>query len=352
MNHFSLGSFLLGALLPTVLLLLSASDRVSEQLSSLGNGSLFNCRSEHQANLTSGGSAMTGEKEQEKFPGLAELLPQVATEERTVIITSVNEAWARPNSLLDLFRESFHSGEGIAHLLNHTLIVALDPGGFNHCRAVHPHCYLLNVSGVDLSSANQFMSKGYLELVWTKLSIQQRVLELGYSYLFTDVDIVWLRNPFRHISVYADLAMSCDGFSGDPFTIHNGPNTGFYYVKAGNRTLQMLRHWQAARSRFPPHHDQMIFDRIKHELAGELGVRIQFLDTALVGGFCDFREDTMERACTMHANCCVGLGNKVHELRNVVEEWKNYTRLTPAEKKSGKVMWTFPAKCKAARRHH
>jgi hypothetical protein len=29
------------------------------------------------------------------------------------------------------------------------------------------------------------MSKDYLELVWTKLTFQQTILELGYNFLFT-----------------------------------------------------------------------------------------------------------------------------------------------------------------------
>ena len=117
---------------------------------------------------------------------MAELLPKVATDDGTVIITSVNEAFARPNSLLDLFRESFRAGEGIEHLLSHVLVVAVDDMAFAHCAAVHPHCYLLEVhSNLNLSSANEFMSEAYVELVWTKLSLQQRVLELGYSFLFT-----------------------------------------------------------------------------------------------------------------------------------------------------------------------
>jgi len=77
------------------------------------------------------------------------------------------------------------TARGIEHLLNHTLIVAVDAGGFDRCRAVHPHCYLLEVRSANVSAANRFLSKGYLELVWTKLSLQQRVLELGYNYLFT-----------------------------------------------------------------------------------------------------------------------------------------------------------------------
>ncbi|WVZ67639.1 LOW QUALITY PROTEIN: hypothetical protein U9M48_016690 [Paspalum notatum var. saurae] len=285
------------------------------------------------------------------FPGLAELLPKVATADRTVIVTSVNEAWARPGSLLDLFRESFRNGEGIAHLLNHTLVVAVDAGGFARCRAVHPHCYLLEVTSANVSAANRFLSKGYLELVWAKLALQQRVLQLGYNYLFTDVDVMWLRDPFRHISLYADVTMSCDGFSGDPESLDNSPNTGFFYVKSTPRTVEMLRYWRAARSRFPPHHDQKIFDSIKRELAGkQLGVRIAFLDTALFGTFCDLPGEVGAAICTMHANCCFGLDNKVLELRSVVAAWKNYTSLTPEERKKGdaRVAWPYPRRCRAA----
>ena len=121
----------------------------------------------------------------ERFPGLAQLLPKVCTEDRTVIITSVNEAFARPGSLLDLFRGSFRDGEGIAHLLNHTLIVAADPGALALCEAVHPHCYLLQVMAAGVSSANGFLTRSYLELVWSKLTFQHRVLQLGYNYLYT-----------------------------------------------------------------------------------------------------------------------------------------------------------------------
>jgi len=287
----------------------------------------------------------------------------VADEHKNIIMTSVNEAWAAPGSLLDLFRDSFHNGDGIAHLLDHVLVVAVDAGGFRRCKAVHPHCYLLDVfvvssgagDAANLSSANRFMSRGYLELVWAKLSLQQRVLELGYSFLFTDVDVMWLRDPFRHITLYADVTISSDHFHGDAGDVAgNSPNTGFYHVRPTNRTVEMLRRWRAARARYPPNHEQNIFNYIKHELAAGLGVRVRFLDTAVFGGFCQLFRNDMARACTMHANCCIGLGNKLHDLRSALDQWANYTSPAPPEgrkKKSGggggdrRAGWSVPAKC-------
>ncbi|XP_044358783.1 uncharacterized protein At4g15970-like [Triticum aestivum] len=351
-------SFLLGALLPTVLLFFLASDRLGEKLATISSSSLGNQNGPaHQqmshANListhASDSHVRMHAQEERVFPGLAELLPKVATDDRTVIITSVNEAWAAPGSLLDLFRGSFRDGEGIAHLLNHTLIVAVDAAAYHHCRRVHPHCYLLEVeaTAMNLSSASDFMSGAYLELVWAKLELQQRVLQLGHSFLFTDVDVVWLRDPFRHIGVHADMAVSCDIYSGDADALDgNWPNTGFYYVKATARTVEMMWRWRAARWRFPRAHEQTIFNQIKHELAsadGGLRLRFQFLDTARFGGFCRLFHNDMARACTMHANCCFGLEKKLSDLRDVLGQWKNYTAMTPPERRN--VGWRVPAKC-------
>ncbi|KAI4964721.1 hypothetical protein ZWY2020_059778 [Hordeum vulgare] len=269
---------------------------------------------------------------QTNFSGLAELLPKVATDDRTVIITSVNEAFARPGSLLGLFRESFHAGERIDHFLDHLIVVAVDPMAYRHCRSVHRFCYLLppTKTSMNLSSASDFMSDAYVELVWTKLELQQRVLQLGYSFLFTDVDILWFRDPFRHIGLHADMATSCDVYSGDPDDLNSLPNTGFYYVKATNRTVEMLR--------------------------CDLRIRVQFLDPAHFGGFCQLFHNDMATACTMHANCCVGMANKISDLRDVLGQWKNYTVMPPAEKKkanaAGGASWRDPAKCGRPTRGH
>ncbi|VAH83727.1 hypothetical protein VPH35_054819 [Triticum aestivum] len=289
---------------------------------------------------------------EEKFTGLAELLTKVATDDGTVIITSVNEAWARLGSLLDLFLASFKNGEGIAHLLNHTLIIAMDTITLARCEAVHPHCYLHEVTSANVSSANRFMTKSYLELIWARLEVPQHILQLGYNYLSTDVDVMWLRNPFRYINLYTDMAMSTDGFNGNVDDLKNVGNGGFYYIRSTNRTVEMLKRWRAARSQFPSAHDQGVLNEIKADLAaGELQIKFVFLETTLFDGFCQFHGE-MDKVCTMHAICCIGLENKVHDLRNLAADWKNYTSVASMEKRTGKHRWTPPNRCKASMRQH
>jgi Nucleotide-diphospho-sugar transferase len=104
------------------------------------------------------------------------LLKIASMSDNTVILTSVNEAWTAPNSLLDLFLESFHASEEIEHLLNKA---------FERCTSVHPHCYFLKTKGIDYSSEEVFMSKDYPEMMWGRNELQQRILELGFNFLFT-----------------------------------------------------------------------------------------------------------------------------------------------------------------------
>ncbi|KAF8754900.1 hypothetical protein HU200_011360 [Digitaria exilis] len=228
-------------------------------------------------------------------------------EDRTVIITSVNEAWAQPGSLLDIYLERFKNGEEIAHLLNHLLVVALDAGGFERCN---------------------------VELVWTKLTFQQR-----------DSDMVLFRNPLRHIPVYADMSCSSDVFKPWRAPLDRDFNTGLYYMKATNRTIEMMKYWIASRERFPGEHDQTVFVRIKHELVSELQAKIEPLDTVYFGGFCQYHDD-LEKVCTMHACCCVGMENKLHDLKDIAADWKNYTSLTPELREKGGFKWTYPTVCR------
>ncbi|PAN26810.1 hypothetical protein PAHAL_5G040000 [Panicum hallii] len=344
-------SFLLGAALPTALLFLLASDRLGEGLSTIstswrGNGTTTAALQVADTPTAADDRPAPAQDHEVEFAGLAELLRKVATEDRTVIMTSVNEVWTRPNSLLDIFLGGFRDGEGIAHLVNHVLIVTVDAGSFRGCKAVHPHCYLLEVRSMDMNRAKTFGTREYVEMIWLKLSIQQRVLELGYNFLFTDADILWLRNPFQHISVYADMSCSLDNSKMAPALLDCENNVGFYYMKSTNRSVAMIKYWRAARARFDGNPiEQVVFNTIKHELISDLGARIQPLETEYISGFCDFQE-RLDKVCTVHANCCMGLNNKVNDLRNVAADWKNYTSLPPEVRKKGSIKVTPPSKCR------
>ncbi|PNT64893.1 uncharacterized protein At4g15970 isoform X2 [Brachypodium distachyon] len=264
--------------------------------------------------------------EDDDLPGL---LRRAAMEEgSTVIMTFTNEAWTAPGSLLDLFLESFRIGVNTQPLLKHLIIVAVDTKAFELCRHVHPLCYSLDVGGggggMNLTTEQAFMSKDYLEMMWSRNKFQTRVLELGFGFIFTDVDIVWFRNPLLRIPVGADIAISSDQFYGeDPYDMNKNANGGLVYARPIARTMAFFKGWYEARTAYAGMNEQAVFDKVKYDLSLRHGVSVHFVDTAYFGGFCHPKKD-FRQLCTFHGNCLPGLRIKLDRLRGVLDEWKQF----------------------------
>ncbi|CAN0891396.1 Uncharacterized protein At4g15970 [Linum grandiflorum] len=263
---------------------------------------------------------------------------------KTVILVTITEALARPGSMLDLFLESFWVGNGTQELLRHLVIVSLDRKAHQRCQAVHPHCYEMPSSSTkDLSNLTtdaSFMTQEYLVVVWRKIELVASVLQLGYDLILTDADIMWFRNPFTHLAAEpaADIQVACDDYRGNS----SNPNTGFLFVRTNNRTIRFLNHWYESRIRYPKQHDQDVFSHIirTHQFVHQIGLRIRFLDTAYFGGFCQPVKD-LSLATTMHANCCVGMETKVHDLKIVLRDWKHFSSAESGQN-STRFDWTPP----------
>ncbi|TKW33993.1 hypothetical protein SEVIR_2G275700v4 [Setaria viridis] len=264
---------------------------------------------------------------EDKDDKLPELLRTAAMEDRTIIMTFTNEAWTAPGSLLDLFLESFRIGVRTEPLLKHLIIVAIDQKAFERCQELHPLCYALPVGGgVNFESEQSYMARDYVDMLWRRNRFQARVLGLGYGFVFTDVDIVWFRNPLLRVPVGVDFAMSCDSFYGDnPYDLNKRANGGFVYARPSARTLAFYGDWYESRNRYRGQHEQFVFDRVKHELVARSGVAAQFVDTDYLGGFCERgKRRDFNKLCTYHANCLVGLKTKLQKLRGVLDEWKRF----------------------------
>ncbi|GAB2298825.1 hypothetical protein Dimus_032902 [Dionaea muscipula] len=244
---------------------------------------------------------------------------------KTMILTMVNEAWARPNSTLDLMLESFRIGCNTSWLLKHLVVVALDQNAYSRCMKLHRHCYFLATSGNNFSHGEAyFMTQGYLEIVMRKIDFLHTVLQLGYNFIFTDADIMWFRNPFHQFVGDVDIQISCDDFNGNSLDMNNRPNTGFSYVVSNQRTIQFYNFWYESRKKYPGLHDQDVLNKIKHNpFIKNIGLKMRFLDTLYFGGFCQPSRD-FNQVCTMHANCCKGLENKVRDLNLALQTWQTF----------------------------
>eukprot|EP00253_Pinus_taeda_P028486 PITA_28486 len=272
-------------------------------------------------------------------------LAKASMPNKTLIMTIANTAWMEPNGLIDLLLESFRIGEGTQELREYLLIVALDEKAFNRCKEIHSHCHDLRTEGVDFSGEKLFMTKDYVKITQRKIEFLKDVVERGFSFVFTDADVVWLRNPFTKFSREADFQISCDTCNYSPTNVKNLPNTGFIFVRSNQRTIKLYNLWYNSTQRYASTHDQNVFNKMKlSKEFKQIRLNLLFLDAAYFSGFCDTRA-TLEYVCTMHANCCKGVKAKSHDLRATLEEWMLY-RLDVGRR--SEIQWRSRDECKAS----
>jgi hypothetical protein len=106
--------------------------------------------------------------------------------DKTVIITTLNDAWAEPGSIFDQFLESFQiGGNETKKLLDHLVVITWDEKAYSRCNALHKYCYQLQTTGDNFTNEAFFMTPSYLHMMWRRIEFLGAVLHLGYSFVFT-----------------------------------------------------------------------------------------------------------------------------------------------------------------------
>ncbi|KAI4998139.1 hypothetical protein ZWY2020_053481 [Hordeum vulgare] len=265
---------------------------------------------------------------------------------RTLILSVLNKAYAEEGGLLDLFIDSLKQGKGTGHLIGHVLLVAMDEPAFRRCSGlggVGATCSpAAATNSTSLSSEQLYMSDGFIRMMWRRIRLLGDVLKHGYSFIFTDMDVMWLRNPFPSLNRTGeeDLLISTDGFKGRPHDyLDHELNTGFFFVAASNRTAALFDEWHAAREVSEGMKEQDVLNQMKQQGAfRRLGVRVRVLDTARFSGFCQDSRDARQVA-TVHANCCRTMRAKVADLKAVLGAAKQLNGTT------GRLKWPRHSAC-------
>lgn len=269
---------------------------------------------------------------------LGKALRRAATVDGTVIIAVVNKAYVAGEArngdavagptMLDLFLESFWLGKGTRRLLEHLLVVAMDGVAYERCKFRRLHCFRLDSADVDFGGEQLYMSSDFIRMMWRRTLFLSEVLERGYNFVFTDCDVMWLRNPFPRLTSNRseDVQMSTDEFDGDPRSEANFINTGFYYARSNNRTIALFHLWYASQNNSHGKKEQdVLADLIRDGAFRALCLKVRFLDTAHFSGFCQDSTD-LRAVTTVHANCCRSISAKVADLSAVLRHWKFFRR--------------------------
>ncbi|KAA8539735.1 hypothetical protein F0562_026427 [Nyssa sinensis] len=258
---------------------------------------------------------------------LEEALAKASTENKTVIIAIVNKAYVEGDkSMLDLFLDGFWLGDDTRALTDHLLIVAVDQTSYQRCKFLRLHCYKLETDGVDFIGEKLFMSRDFIKMMWRRTLFLGDVLKRGYNFIFTDTDVMWLRNPFPNLSrnETVDLQISTDVFNGNRSSERNHINTGFYMIRSNNKTIALFDKWYAKKDNSTGLKEQDVLEKMIHEgVFRDLGLEVRFLDTIYFSGFCQNSRD-VRAVTTVHANCCRSIRAKVADLTVVVHDWKRF----------------------------
>ncbi|CAH1438863.1 unnamed protein product [Lactuca virosa] len=271
---------------------------------------------------------------------------------KTVIIAIVNKAYTEGDKpMLDIFLDGFWLGEDTRSLTNHLLIVAVDQTAFDRCKFLRLHCYRLKTDDEDFVGEKVYMSEDFIKMMWQRTRFLGDVLRRGYNFVFTDTDVLWLRNPFPHLTLNyetADLQISVDQFNGNQWSQKNPINTGFYMIRSNNKTIALFDKWYGERNKSPGKKEQdVLIELMKKGSFKRLGIRVRFLDTLYFSGFCQDSRD-VKIVSTFHANCCRRIKAKVSDLTAVIHDWKRFKDPSPsplANKTMEEFRWSSHSAC-------
>jgi len=118
-------------------------------------------------------------------PKLESVLRDASMKDKTVIITTLNDAWAEPGSMFDLFLESLQLGNGTQWLSNHLVVITWDQKTLARCLVVHKHCYQVETKGGNYTGEVFYMTPNYLHMMWRRTEFLGSILEMGYNFVFT-----------------------------------------------------------------------------------------------------------------------------------------------------------------------
>ncbi|KAK4282258.1 hypothetical protein QN277_013655 [Acacia crassicarpa] len=289
----------------------------------------------------------TSHSEREK---LEQVLSRATMPDRTVILTMLDEAWASPGSVLDIFLRSFRVGEGTERFLDHLVIIVMDAEAFNYCRSLHPYCFYPSIFSHYLRSiAQSTTSPDHNVYIWKRNYVLLQVLELGYNIIFTDADVMWLRSPLSHFHPQNELSISCD-LSSYEQSGGNAQDGGLFFLKSTAISIEFFKYFNFMKVLYPNSRaSKSLCSYIvqSEDVVAAYGFRIQYVNTTYFGEFCHRNKYQFREVYSMHANCCEDLRSKVHDLKLTLHDWIN-SRARSSDNYTSKpeaFRWRAPKMC-------
>ena len=168
-------------------------------------------------------------------------LQLVAPPSNIVIISIVDYSYYK--MLLNFYELSIRK-----HNIHNFLPICIDRDAEQTLRGLGVDCYLYNGDLVDPSVSSEYGAEAFAAKVNIKTRVLLDALNLGYTVLLSDVDVIFVKNPLPYFS--CDV---CDIHIQDNSNT-NGieRNSGFIFARPTNATLTLFqRAWDIAQVQKP-----------------------------------------------------------------------------------------------------
>ena len=165
---------------------------------------------------------------------------------KTVILAVVDDSQ-------EIAVRNFYQSSIVPLGLSNTLFVSTSTTGCNSLWTLHIPCF---VYGNAPGGAAVYNTAAFLAKMNVRTNYTLRTLELGYSILQTDTDIIYLKNPFPYFNCKkCPIEAMQDGIGGYI-------NAGFVYIRANNITVDVYRAMLQKTIQAPTSEDQRNLNNI------------------------------------------------------------------------------------------
>ncbi|KAG8368268.1 hypothetical protein BUALT_Bualt15G0027600 [Buddleja alternifolia] len=192
-------------------------------------------------------------------PKLAKILEKVTLKRELIVILA-------SSSVKDMFEVWFTSIKRVG--ITNYLVYALDDEIAGFCKSNDVHVYKRDPDELDETFKSIARIEGNHEVSGLKFRILREFLQMGYSVLLSDVDVVYIQNPFDHL--YRDSDVECMTDGHDNMTAY-GYNDVFDEPKMGwARYAHTMRIWVYNSGFFyirPTMPSIELFDRVTRRLS-------------------------------------------------------------------------------------
>ncbi|XP_042404181.1 UDP-D-xylose:L-fucose alpha-1,3-D-xylosyltransferase 1-like [Zingiber officinale] len=247
----------------------------------------------------------------------------------TLIVTSVSEPFLPMlnNWLISIARQKRQ---------DQVLIFAEDYATLYEINRRWPGHAVLVQPAPDSQTAHDYGSQGFYNITSRRPRHLLDILELGYSVMYNDVDIVWVADPFRYLEGDHDVYFTDDMFAEKPLNhSHNLPPpetdgqtnicSCMIFLRPTRGGKKLIRNWieeirKQHWSENAKPHDQPAFNCALRKTAKEMDLHLLPQAAFPSGGLYFRNADWVKRTEGMHAivhnNYMIGFQNKIKRFKD------------------------------------